>query len=204
MSTFSLIVCSITLLSFTPASSASEQCQRAARLTDYFGSDMFVLSYSLVICTEREPELERRGATHTTKPASKCPAVPLFPDPALVIEAHWLSWGREATIVRGSLLVNPLPPTLSLQSLSNCKPSEVVGAVTMRGSQFCSKVADTLQSGTEAAIRAKRRQDKPTATSEKLGKPAFYNPLLYSSDRMSLFEAKKNAPLQALQPPVVC
>lgn len=117
-------------------------CQRsvpASSKTDRFFWLRHVCSVTFsghVHCNEREreTELERRGATHTTKPPSQCPAVPLFPDPALVIEAHWLGWRREATIVRVSLFVNPQPPTLG--SLGNSELSKFAGVVSRGAPNF--------------------------------------------------------------------
>lgn len=75
MSELYLYVCRVTFKLH-----ASDQCQGAARLTDSFDLDTFVLSHSLVMCTVHPHH-------KATIPVSRSPS---FPNPALVIEAYWL------------------------------------------------------------------------------------------------------------------
>lgn len=111
------------LTSFAPAVSASEQQDWQILLTQsrLFGH----ILWSCALQRERKRDRARETGCHphhkATIPVSCCPS---FPDPALVIEAHWLGWGREATIVRVSLFVNPQPPTLELTGVAKQQLTE--------------------------------------------------------------------------------
>lgn len=122
----------------------------------------------------KSAELERRGATHTIKPPCRCPAVSLSSDPALVIEPHWLGWGREATIVRVTPFVNLHPPTLELTNVAEQQLTVKLlawwqeGLPVLCGSN--SYVADTLQRNSEATICTKEKARQANYNLREAGK----------------------------------
>ncbi len=106
-----------------PAVSASEQQDWQILLTQ---SRLFChILWSCALQWEKKRDRARETGCHphhkATIPVSCCPS---FPDPASIIEAHWLGWGREATIVRVSLFVNPQPPTLELTGVAKQQLTE--------------------------------------------------------------------------------